>query len=267
MSAWITQLKLHDLPYYLQKKLVQIGINSLDELRKHNYLQVFQWLKYQFPSLGYQALYDLHSIHHNLSLSSSDLSKEEQKHVVAEYKKLLPSYPPLPQATLDTFLNAAYEVAAEAATQNEVPIGAVIVTVANHTQEKTETVGKNTRHSRDTDFIIIGSGYNSTLTHNDITAHAEIMAIKAAQITLNNHRLDNCDLYVTIEPCLMCMGAILHSRIRRVIFGAVEPKTGAVVSQYQVLNNKTVNHQTEAIGPIDNHLYARQIQAFMQQKR
>lgn len=243
------------LPYYLKTKLIAIGINSLDKLVKYDYFKVFQWLKYKFPSLGYQALYDLCAINNSLPIGS--LSEEQQADIVKTYKQSLPSYPPLPNTTIINFLYQAQELAAIAHTNNEIPIGAVIVT----------NKGNSNNNGADENFVVIGKGYNSTLKQNSILCHAEIIAIIEAQKHLNNHRLDNCDLYVTIEPCLMCMGAIMHSRIRRVIFGAIEPKTGAIISQYNVLQNKSVNHQTEALGPIDNEFYSQQLKLFMQQKR
>ena len=128
---------------------------------------------------------------------------------------------------------------------NEVPIGAII-----------------TRNKE-----VIATGYNQTLNQQKSTKHAEIVALEKATQIIGSHRLNECDLYVTVEPCLMCCGAIIHSRIRRLIFGATENKTGAVISQYQVFNNLTVNHHTEVIGPINQKLYSTQLREFFKQKR
>ena len=165
--------------------------------------------------------------------------------VLTSYKKLCPSYVPLPEIIIDRYLGLAMDHAKIALDYNEIPIGTVIVK----------------------DDEVIACGYNQTLTSCNIIKHAEIVALEHAQKILHNHRLIDCDLYVTHEPCLMCMGAILHSRIKRVIFGTVEPKTGAIVSQYQVLKNAAVNHQTEAIGPINTKYYNKYLREFLKSKR
>lgn len=241
------------LPQYLVKKLNALNINSLDELQQFDPIQVFQWLKYQHKSIANQVLFDLYSLHKSQNISK--LSISTQTLLINQFKTSSPSYPPLPKETATHYLNHAVIAAKVALKHNEIPIGAIIVS-------------DNIEHAHNVeDFSIIGRGYNMTLINKDICAHAEIIAIQEASKHLNTHRLNNCDLYVTIEPCLMCMGAILHSRIRRVIFGATEPKTGAIISQYKVLENSNFNHQTESIGPINNNLYKTILQEFMQKKR
>lgn len=105
----------------------------------------------------------------------------------------------------------------------EVPVGAVIVC----------------------NGAIVARGCNRNLLDNDPTAHAEIVALRQAAADIGNHRLGDCDLYVTIEPCAMCAGAITHARIRRLIYGADDPKAGAVHSALQVLNHPALNHRVE----------------------
>ena len=105
----------------------------------------------------------------------------------------------------------------------EVPIGAVIV------------------H----DNKVIARGHNLNITDNDPTAHAEIIALREAGTVLGNYRLSGCSLFVTIEPCLMCAGAMVHSRLQRVVYGARDPKTGADGSVMQVLNHPAQNHRIE----------------------
>ena len=92
---------------------------------------------------------------------------------------------------------------------------------------------------------VIGRGFNRNLTDHDPTAHAEIVALREAGHALGNHRLLNCDLFVTIEPCAMCAGAMIHARIRRLIYGAEDPKAGAVHSVLRVLNHPALNHKIE----------------------
>ena len=92
---------------------------------------------------------------------------------------------------------------------------------------------------------IVGSGFNRNLADCDPTAHAEIVALREAASAIGNHRLINCDLFVTIEPCAMCAGAMVHARIRTLIYGAEDPRAGAVHSAMQVLNHPALNHKIE----------------------
>ena len=115
-----------------------------------------------------------------------------------------------------------------AASQNEVPIGCVIVL----------------------DGAVIGAGFNQTISRCDPTAHAEIVAIRAAATCIGNHRLVGADLFVTIEPCTMCAGALVQSRIKRVIFGAAEPRAGALCSSARVLENPGLNHHVDVVSGI-----------------
>jgi tRNA(adenine34) deaminase len=105
----------------------------------------------------------------------------------------------------------------------EVPVGAIVVC----------------------DGRVVGRGCNRPLSDNDPTAHAEILALREAGQAIGNYRLLDCDLYVTVEPCAMCAGAITHARIRRLIYGAEDPKAGAVHSMLQVLNHPGLNHKVE----------------------
>ncbi|GLS27561.1 tRNA adenosine(34) deaminase TadA [Marinibactrum halimedae] len=92
---------------------------------------------------------------------------------------------------------------------------------------------------------VIGEGWNQPISGCDPTAHAEVIALRAAAKKVSNYRLPECDMYVTIEPCTMCVGAIIHARIRRLVFGAFEPKAGAVVSQLQLCEQPLYNHRVE----------------------
>jgi tRNA(adenine34) deaminase len=117
----------------------------------------------------------------------------------------------------------ALELARRAAGSGEVPVGAVVV--------------------RDGD--IVGRGFNAPISSHDPTAHAEIRALREAACVLGNYRLTGCDLFVTLEPCVMCAGAILHARVRRLVYGAADPKTGACGSVIDVFAERRLNHQTE----------------------
>jgi len=125
------------------------------------------------------------------------------------------------------FMRQALNEAEKALGDDEVPVGAVLV--------------KENK--------IVHRAYNQTLLKNDPTAHAEVIAIRAACHTFNNHRLPDCDLYVTLEPCAMCLGALIQARIKRLIFGAYDPKAGAVESIMRFPFEKT-NHRLKIKGGI-----------------
>ncbi|WP_028299403.1 tRNA adenosine(34) deaminase TadA [Oceanospirillum beijerinckii] len=124
------------------------------------------------------------------------------------------------------FMHRAIELAQQAADQGEVPIGAVVVL----------------------DGEIVGRGWNQPITGCDPSAHAEIMALRDAGQTLQNYRLNECDLYVTVEPCTMCAGAIIHSRIRKVYYGAAEAKTGVNESICNLFAQPWYNHKVTVEG-------------------
>ena len=126
------------------------------------------------------------------------------------------------------WMRHALNLAAQAAEQGEVPVGAVIVK----------------------DGELIAEGANKPIIAHDPTAHAEIVALRAAGEAENNYRLPGHTLYVTLEPCVMCAGAILHARIERVVFGAWDPKAGAVSSVYDVLSVRRLNHAVEWTGGV-----------------
>lgn len=126
------------------------------------------------------------------------------------------------------FMRAALALAGEAAAQGEVPVGAVVVAGG----------------------VIVGRGYNAPISRHDPTGHAEIAALREAAAMLGNYRLPGCDLYVTLEPCAMCAGAIMHARIRRLVFGAPDPKTGACGSVVNLLAEPRLNHHTTPFGGV-----------------
>ena len=121
------------------------------------------------------------------------------------------------------YMSRALQMAKRAFSEDEVPVGAVLV-----------------RHGE-----IIAEGYNQTIQKCDPTAHAELVAIRSGAHYCSNHRLIDCELYVTIEPCAMCVGAMLHARIKRVVFGADEPRAGALQSHLRLLDLSHFNHSIE----------------------
>ena len=110
----------------------------------------------------------------------------------------------------------------------EVPVGAVVVR----------------------DGEVIATGFNQPIGTHDPTAHAEIMALRAAATMLGNYRLPGCELFVTLEPCVMCAGAMMHARLQRVVFGAADPKTGACGSVVNVFEQERLNHHTAVVGGV-----------------
>lgn len=136
----------------------------------------------------------------------------------------------LPQADLvdDGFMRAALELAGLARLTGEVPVGAVVVL----------------------DGVVIGTGFNCPISSNDPTAHAEIVALRAAAQQLGNYRLTGATLYVTIEPCQMCVGAMVHARIARVVYGTREPKAGAIDSAMRAHEHPSLNHRMVSTGGV-----------------
>jgi tRNA(adenine34) deaminase len=117
------------------------------------------------------------------------------------------------------------------------------------------------------DSKVIGRGWNRNLVDSDPTAHAEVLALREAGATVGNHRLIECELFATIEPCAMCAGALVHARIKRLIYGAEDPKAGAVHSVMQVVNHPKLNHQMEITGGVLAGRCAEILQSFFREKR
>ena len=150
------------------------------------------------------------------------------------------------QMRADTeWMKEALALAKKAGDAGEVPVGAIVVC----------------------DDKIIGRGSNASLSLNDPTAHAEVMALRDAANHIQNYRLENCTLYVTLEPCTMCAGAVLNSRIQRVVYGASEPRTGAAGSVVDVFSNKALNHQTHITRGVLAEESAQLLQEFFKPKR
>jgi tRNA(adenine34) deaminase len=144
-----------------------------------------------------------------------------------------------------TYMRAALDEARRAFDAGEVPVGAVVVLNGE----------------------IVGRGFNQPISAKDPTAHAEVVALRAAARSLGNYRLTGTTLYVTIEPCLMCVGAMVHARVGTLVFGATEPKAGAVVSSCQAHELPSLNHRIEVVeGVLDEECRAI-IQEFFRTRR
>lgn len=142
-------------------------------------------------------------------------------------------------------MSHALELAKKAESLDEVPVGAVIV--------------------RDNE--IIAEGWNQPIRSNDATAHAEIMALRAAGEAINNYRITDAELYVTLEPCSMCVGALIHARIKRVIYAASEPRTGALGGAFNLLESNDHNHIFEVEAGVMADESRELIQAFFRSRR
>ncbi len=114
---------------------------------------------------------------------------------------------------------------------------------------------------------IVGRGWNRNISDSDPTAHAEIMALREAGAAVGNHRLGACELFATIEPCAMCAGALVHARIRRLVYGADDPKAGAVKSVLRVLNHPQLNHEIEVRSGVLAGRGAELLQSFFKNRR
>lgn len=144
------------------------------------------------------------------------------------------------------FMKVAITEAEKARKKGEVPIGAVLVVDSNQ---------------------VLASEHNRTITLNDPTAHAEILALRSAAAQIGNYRLLNTTLYVTVEPCPMCMGAIIHARVAQVVFGTRDPKWGAIGSLYNFASDHRFNHQPEIIEGICEDECKTLMQNFFREKR
>ena len=114
---------------------------------------------------------------------------------------------------------------------------------------------------------LVGRGWNRNLADSDPTAHAEIVALREAGAAVGNHRLADCDLFATIEPCAMCAGAVVHARLKRLVYGADDPKAGAVHSVIEVLNHPQLNHRIEVQGGVLAGRSAKLLQEFFRKRR
>ncbi len=143
------------------------------------------------------------------------------------------------------FMKIALEEAEAGYRRGEVPVGAVLVR----------------------EGVVLARAHNCPIATNDPSAHAEMLALRRAAEIIGNYRLAGTELYVTIEPCVMCAGAIIHARVERMIFGARDPKCGAVVSLYQILDDKRLNHQVKTMEGILKEECGEIISRFFKEKR
>lgn len=149
------------------------------------------------------------------------------------------------QSIDERWMRYALNLAEQAEARGEVPVGAVVVK----------------------DNALVGEGFNQPITSSDPSAHAEIVALRDAASNLNNYRLVDCTLYVTIEPCSMCAGALVHARIKRLVYGAKEPRAGVICSNLELLDQPHFNHRTEHVGGVFASECEALIKAFFKKRR
>jgi tRNA(adenine34) deaminase len=145
----------------------------------------------------------------------------------------------------EAFMREALALARQAGESGEVPVGAVLVK----------------------DGAVIGRGYNRPVSDRDPTAHAEVVALREAAARVGNYRLGESELYVTLEPCAMCAGAIMHARVKRVVFGAPDPKSGACGSVVNLFAEDRLNHHAVVVGGVLSSESARLLQEFFAARR
>lgn len=145
----------------------------------------------------------------------------------------------------EDYMTLAMDLARKAWQAGEVPVGAVVVL----------------------DGEVVGRGFNQPITRHDPSAHAEIMALRDAGKRVANYRLPECTLYVTLEPCAMCAGAIMHARIKKLVYGAADPKTGAAGSVVNLFQDNRLNHHTDIQGGLMAEACGELISAFFRERR
>lgn len=206
--------------------LDELGIQSRDALRARGVVTAFLQLKAAGHTATNRLLYAMEAAargEHWQALSAADRQA---------LSAALAAHPPValapPREEAERHMHRALELAREAAQNGEVPVGAVVVSKG----------------------AIIGEGYNRPIGLHDPSAHAEMLALRQAAARLGNYRLADCDLYVSLEPCPMCSGAILHARIARVIFATPDPRTGAAGSVLDLFAERRLNAHTHCFGGV-----------------
>lgn len=223
--------------------LHRLDIHTLEELRQTGAVQTFLLLKASGLTLTKSTLWQLESLLDGTP--PQEMSQAHKARLLAELK----NHPPVaafpPQGEMAHFMGLALEQAKLSALMGEIPIGAVIVS----------------------DGKIIASAHNTCIADCNVSRHAEINALTQAGSEMQNYRLDGCDVYITLEPCAMCASALIQARIRRVIYGAAEPKTGAAGSIVNLFADKRLNTHTAIRGGILQEECRAVLSRFFQNKR
>ncbi len=168
---------------------------------------------------------------------------------MSEMEEPVPEFPPVHDPWDEAMMRLALDQALNAQLVGEVPVGAVIV---RHTESGRQ---------------VIATGYNRPITTHDPSAHAEMVALRHAAQLVENYRLPDCELFVTLEPCAMCAMALMHARFKRVVFGAWDPKTGAAGSVVDLFAQAQLNHHTEVLGGVLADACGRVLKEFFAERR
>ena len=226
-----------------QNALNQLGFSTPQDIVNAGVVRVFLLLKEMGLTPTKSVLWRLDAYARGVSLADID---EERKKFLSGCLKNHPPVAIFPSvAKMQHFMEIALEEAEKAAQMGEVPVGAVVV-YQNQ---------------------VIAKAHNSCEKDGIAIHHAELVALTKAMAVLDSSRLAECDLYITLEPCLMCAGAILHARIRRVIYAAKEPKTGVAGSLNNVFDNKKLNHHTAILGGVCEKNAQNMLKAFFSVRR
>lgn len=239
----MTALSSPPLPPNTLHHLAELGIASRETLRAQGVVHTFLLLKAAGHTVTQRLLFALEAAARGVHWQELDDADRAQL-ILALHAHPPVRRPPAP-AIAEYFMAEAIRLAEAAAEQGEVPVGAVVV-----------------RNDE-----IIGRGFNRPVSSHDPSAHAEMVALREAAATLGNYRLSGCDLYVTLEPCPMCGGAILHSRLDRVIYGAADPKIGAAGSVLNLFGERALNHQTALFGGIEAAACGQLLSDFFRRRR
>ncbi|MCT6881716.1 MAG: tRNA adenosine(34) deaminase TadA [Snodgrassella alvi] len=214
------------LPHKTITFLKQINIHNVEDLRRRGPITTFLQLRNISTGTTERVLWQLIALAENCNVQS--IGTEEKEY----WRQQLKQHPPVAifpaKENMEFWMRHALMAAHQAQLLDEVPVGAVVVYKNN----------------------IIGLGYNRCITDHNVSHHAEIQALTEASQKQKNYRLQECDVYVTLEPCAMCASALIQARVHRVIYGAAEPKTGAAGSVVDLFADRRLNQHTAILGGI-----------------
>lgn len=223
--------------------LSELGIRTADDLRQTGAVRAFLLLKAAGHTVTRSVLWQLYAAEHGKM--PSEIGEAEKNMLNEALKDAPPTAVFPPREEMARWMSAAVREAEAAAEQGEVPVGAVVVHQGR----------------------IIARGRNACIAQHHIGSHAEMSALAEAGRVLGNYRLDNCDVYVTLEPCTMCASALIQSRVRRVVYAAAEPKTGAAGSVLNLFSDGRLNKHTAILGGICAERSQELLQAFFAKRR
>jgi len=239
----MTPLTSPPLPPSAIAALTELGISSREQLAATGSVSAYLLLKAAGKTATERLLF---------ALAAAERGQHWQQltdHDRALLRHALRAHPPVrlapPLADQQRYMDEALALAEQGASMGEVPVGAVVVYQGD----------------------IIGRGFNQPIGRHDPSAHAEMLALRDAAAALGNYRLSGCDLYVTLEPCPMCAGAIAMARFDRLLYGAREPKTGAAGSQLDLFANRQLNPHTAVFGGVAAEHCSRQLSDFFRMRR